>query len=105
MTEDLNLPPDVRAVQEDALRPIEPQWTCDYCDGAAAFGARRRCCKAAVVMCLDHCRQHVNEIAGARVAGYASVCPDCNQLIPWPVTSSAMFEYDRNLMKVEWPKL
>ena len=97
MTEELPLTPEVRAIQADALRPLDFQWSCD-CGKPAAFGARRSCCKTAVVLCLDHCRQQINDIAGARTAGYGMVCPGCKCVFHPPVRPAHLFEYDINLM-------
>lgn len=102
MTEDLPLPPEVRAIQADVLRPLVFGWPCDaekpvVCDEPAHRGGRAKCCGCVYLLCERHEKLLLAEFAGANLAGTPMACPGCHKVYPSPVLPRDMFPHHFNL--------
>lgn len=97
MTEELPLPPDVRATQADALKHLAFPWPCDSeertCDEGAQHGARTRCCRQTVQLCHRHGSMLLADFAAANLAGLALMCPRCDHIHPPPAHPGGIFDH------------
>lgn len=103
MTEELPLPPDVRATQADALKPLASHWPCDMkldskpCELPAAFGNRTTCCQQSVLLCSLHFTHILAELTDARNRDRTLACPLCKEVFMPPVKAGAVFDVSHHL--------
>ena len=99
MAEELPLTPEVRAIQADALRPLESPWPCDFtdCPQPASYGGRATCCHAPLLLCNGHTAQFISLVASAKLGGLALPCMHCGRVWEQPVTPSSMYSHSFHL--------
>jgi hypothetical protein len=98
MSEELPLPPEVRATQADALRPLEQHWPCDAADNGnrcqlpGQFGSRSACCHLALLLCPIHFARVLAAITAAKTNEYGGRCPTCNGIILPPIKAADILD-------------
>jgi hypothetical protein len=98
MSEDLPLPPEVRATQADALRPLEQHWPCDAADNGhrcqlpGRFGSRSACCHLALLLCPIHFARVFAALTDAKNHDHGVRCPTCNHHTPAPIRASDVLD-------------